>query len=129
MASPIRRVPYAWATVYALSTAEVFLPTTGWMSATTVASLRPTPEMRARTGNIEIAFAYQTANAEGSPDTAVALTAWLTADGIGYNSFVDVSSATGSKQMIRFGIMVRLSTGAALGLARVSGALDIQAPG
>ena len=113
----IRKQVLDWAVVYANSTTPNFHPATQWLDANDFTKIRVTQDNRAFIGNMEIAAAYQTANVENSPDTAVAIDSAASADGMVYpTAWVDLASAMQGKQLVRFGRIGKLSSGSTLSL-------------
>lgn len=78
----IRKYNLGWAVVYANSTTPIFHPTTEWEDANEFTKIRVTQENRGLIGNMEVGAAYQTANVENSPDTAVLIDSTAAADGM-----------------------------------------------
>lgn len=113
----IRKRILDWAVVYANSTTPIFHPATQWLDANDFTKVRVTQDNRAFIGNMEIAAAYQTANVENSPDSAVAIDSAASADGMVYpTAWVDLASAMQGKQLVRFGRIAKLSSGSTLAL-------------
>ena len=101
------------------------IPISGWMTAVQYAKVRATLEMRGKMGNLEVSFGYQTADSVASPDTAVQIGAYLSADGLGNPSaWSDISTITAGKQFIRFVLITRNTSGTTTNLARVGAVLD-----
>ena len=99
------------------------------MDAVEFAKIRATLEMRGKTGNIEVKFAYQTADSVASPDTGVGVGSFITADGAGYPSaWADISSITAGKQWIRFGVLTQNTSGTTTNVARIFASLDYVTP-
>lgn len=118
-----------WTMIAAASTVEVFLPVTGWMRAADVAKVRGSFELRGLTGVISALVGYQTANVEDAPDAANNLGTFQTTAGVFYGAgFTDVSATVQAKQLVRFGFVVKLSTGTTLAVARAGGSVDIIQP-
>lgn len=131
MASRSRTIDFGWHTVYSntASPTTAFLPLSEWMDAVTFAKIRATLEMRAKMGNIEVKFAYQTADSIASPDTAAGIGSFVTSDGAGYPSaWADISSVTAGKQWIRFGVLTQNTSGTTTNLARIWATLDYTTP-
>jgi len=131
LASRSRTIDLGWHTVYAntASPTTTFVPLCDWMDAVEFAKIRATLEMRGKMGNIEVKFAYQTADNVASPDTAAGVGAFITADGLGYPSaWADISSVTAGKQKIRFGVLTQNTSGTTTKLARISATLDYVTP-
>lgn len=124
-----RSIALPWGLVAVDSTTVVFLAATGWMTADAVDAVRVTMEILGRTGNIQIAPAYQVADTQDD-DTATShdIRSALTANGVHFWSGVwkDAKPDTQGRQLIRFGWRVSLTSGAALGTATVGGKVDIQ---
>jgi hypothetical protein len=115
--------------VAADSTTEVFLPATGWMQAADVAKIRTSFELRGVTGTINVLVGYHTANVENSPDAATNTGTFQTSGGVYFgSSFTDVSAAMQAKQLVRFGFVVKLTSGSTLSVARAGGSVDIIKP-
>jgi hypothetical protein len=127
--TPMKTLSLPWTMVAADSTTEVFLPATGWMQAADVAKIRTNFELRGVTGTINVLVGYQTANVENSPDAATNTGTFQTSVGVYFGgSFTDVSAATQAKQLIRFGFVVKLTSGFTLSVARAGGSVDIIKP-
>ena len=121
----MRTIPLPWTTVCVAGTTVVAIPATGWGKGPDFGKLRATFEARGFTGNITVALGYQTANAENSPDAAVALTSYFDTENLYYgSSFTDVTANTLPKQLVRLVWMVKLSSGSSLGTVRVGGSVD-----
>lgn len=109
-----------WYTVLSASTTGCFLPASGWFDASDAASLRAAFEVRGLNGLLSVEPAYQLANDKSSPDNPVPLGGALTADGLGFPSGW-ATPGIGSKQHIRVGWWVKLTSGNAVGWAAVAG--------
>lgn len=115
-----------WSTLINKATSATFWPATAWMDAKQVGSLLCNMEVRCLDGDQEISAAYQTANVENSPDTAVALGSYTNGNGQSYGaSFTSVSSNTQPKQLVRFGWLVKNTATSNTTWSRVSGTMDI----
>ena len=128
----IKRHPMGWTTVYADSNTATFHPATPWMPASDIEGVRCTFEVagiRPGTEGLQVRAGYQTADVENSPDSATGFGALTTADTneVKYPAaFVDISSSTSAKQLIRFGWMVlRDNTTSTFTLARAAGVLEL----
>ncbi len=98
-------VPLPWSTVHCHKYPEnsgKFVPRTPWMSASRVQFVKAVFEVAAMMTNGRVKFAYQTADVESAPDTAVAVGGAPTADGIQRVQRTDISSAVANKALIRF---------------------------
>lgn len=113
----IRKIGLGWTVVHANSTTPIFHPGTEWRDASTITKVRVTQDNRGLVGSMEIGAAYQTANVENSPDTAVLLDSTAAADGMVYpTDWTDLSAVVKSKQLIRFGRLAKLTSGTTLAL-------------
>jgi hypothetical protein len=84
-------------------------------------------ELRGKFGNLEVAFGYQTADVENSPDAAVAVTSYVASNGFTFRgSLTDISATTAGKRLIRVVILVKLSSGSTLDLGSVAGNLYLK---
>ena len=112
--------------VESVSGSEKFFPVTPWMTAANVGRVRPTCDVVYVTGNLTVAFGYQTCNVENSQDTAEEVGNFNTA-GMAYPSagFVDISANTAPKQMVRFGWITKLSSGTTQAFGYVGGSVDV----
>lgn len=122
----MKRISLPWSTVFGYTTGvnKKFIPATAWLSVTSVKRIRATFELIAAQANLSVIFAYQTANVENSPDTAVEVGTALTADGMSYGTITDISAAISNRQLIRFGWNVQNTAGATLVVGRCGGAVD-----
>jgi len=109
-----------------------FIPATGWMPSKNISEWRVKWEIATigGTGTTSVSPGYQAANFADSPGSGV----FIPADESGYKtaadvyypgSFLDVAADLDDDQIIRFGFMVKSSTGA--GYAVVSAAIDLVA--
>ncbi|MFZ5477081.1 MAG: hypothetical protein ACOZNI_09930 [Myxococcota bacterium] len=115
------RIPFT--TVFAESTTAVGIPVTGWFEAEDFGRLGFDLELRAKTGVLEVALGYETADNEDTPDTAVAVTSYRTANGFTFRgSLTDISATTAGKRLIRIVFLVKLTSGSTLALGRAGGA-------
>ncbi len=120
------RIRTDWTTLLCKTTGATFWPATAWMDAKGVGSLLCNFEVRCLEGDQEISAAYQTANVENSPDSAVALGSYTAGNGQTYASaFTNVSSNTQPKQLVRFGYLVKNTSTSNTTWSRVSGTFDI----
>lgn len=103
-----------------------FFPDTPWMSAANVGRVRPTYEVVYRTGNLTIAFAYQTCDVETSQDTPITVGSYNAA-GVAFptTGYTDISTNTSPKQLVRFGWLVMLSAGTTQSFGYVGGSVDV----
>lgn len=103
-----------------------FFPGSPWMAAALVGKVRPTYELVYRTGNLTVAFAYQVCDVETSQASATYLTSY-NASGVNFPSsgYYDISATTSTKQMVRFGWLVKLSTGSTQSFGYVGGSVAI----
>lgn len=126
MAGTIKTFAFSWTTVYSNNTLTLDHPVTGWMRASDFKKIRGTLEIISRLNNIEVSFAYQTADVENSPDTVTAFGAYKTSDGVHYpTGWTDVSSVMEGKQLVRIVLLAKNSSGTAVNLARVCGSVDV----
>lgn len=80
-------------------------------------------------GLIEVALGYETANVEDAPDAHTTVSVFRSSNGQSFHgSFTDASSSTLGKQMVRPVWVVKLTSGSALGMARVAGFMYIVEP-
>lgn len=127
----MQRIVLNWTTVYAntQTPTKVFIPTTGWLEANSVKFVRAVWEIISAMTNISVEFAYQTCNVENSPDTpAVPVGAAMTSatsPPVSFGTKTDISSATGSKNLVRFGFLVTNTSSASLVLARCGGYVEV----
>ena len=122
-----RSIDFGWTTVFASTTSptKATLPISDWMSAVEFAKIRATLELRGKMGNIEVQFGCQTVDSTASPDAAVGVGAFITADGLGNPSaWADLSAITPGKQFIRFVFLTRDASGTTTNLARISAVVD-----
>ncbi len=120
------KIPLPFTTLLCKSTTATFWPMTPWMDASQVGSLRFTLEIRCLEGDQEISGAYQTANVENSPDSAVAVGSYANSNGMSYgSSFTDVSANTQPKQLVRLGCLVKNTSTSNTTWSRVAGSVDI----
>lgn len=122
----MKRIPLPWTTVIAFTTGANyrFIPTTGYYSGASVRLARGTFELISAQANLSVAFAYQTANVDGTVDAAVAIGTALTADGMSYGTVTDISANTASKQFVRFGFLCQNTQAASLVLGRAGGSVE-----
>ena len=122
----MRRMSLSWLTWFVDSTTVVSIPAGDWMDTDDVAKIGFELEMRAKTGLMEVALGYETADNQDTPDTAVAVTAYRTTNGLTQRGGVtDVASTTAGKKYIRPVFMVKLTSGSTLTLAAARGRLFI----
>jgi hypothetical protein len=107
-------------------TAEVAIPVLGWLEADDIARLGFDIELRGKTGNLEVALGYQTADNEDSPDAAVAITAFRTSNGYTFRgALTDIASVTAAKRLVRPVFIVRLSSGSTLAIGSAGGIMYV----
>ena len=113
----IHKLILGWKIVHANSTTAIFHPDTEWREANAYTKIRVTQDNRGLIGAMEIGAAYQTANVENSPDTAVLIDSTAAADGVVYpTDWNDLNTAVKGKQLIRFGRLAKLTSGSTLAL-------------
>ena len=125
----MKRYPLPWTTVYSSSTTPDFLPATAWMEASRVESVRATFEMRAKTGDIEVSFAFQTANVPDTPSPAggTSVGNYQDSNAVLYPSGITaIGSSTAGKQLVRFGWLCKNTSSSDLNLARVGGTMEVE---
>ena len=121
-----RRVPLGWSNVWAVNTTAIFHPATQWLPASDVKSIRGAMEMQLRESDQEASLAYQTANVENNADSATAVGSYSTSNGVAYPSpWEDMSAYTEQKQLIRFGWLVKNTSGSTRTWSRVGGFMEI----
>lgn len=122
----MRRISLSWLTLFVDSTTVVSIPAGDWMDTDDVSKIGFELEVRAKTGVIEVALGYETADNPDTPDTAVAITAYRTTNGLTQRGGVtDVASTTAGKKFIRPVFMVTLTSGSTLTLAAARGRMFI----
>jgi hypothetical protein len=118
-----------WTTVNSCSTAPVFIPATQWMDPSNMEKGKATFEVRGRCGNMTLLPAYQTADIPTSPNGAVELRpngTFEDSEGVQFPSgWKPLDAGVQTKQSIRFGWLVKNSSGTALSSARVGGQIQI----
>ena len=125
----MKTIRLPWTTVAVDGTTEVFIPATGWMDSSDVAKVRTNFEARGFTGLMNVLVGYQTANVENAPDAHVTTGSFQTTAGVYFgSSFADAASNTQAKRMVRFGWVVKLTSGSTLATVRVAGSVDIVKP-
>ena len=122
----MRRINLAWMTLFVDSTTVISIPAGDWIDADDVAKVGFELELRAKTGSIEAALGYETADNQDTPDTAVAVTAYRTANGLTFRGgLTDIGSTTAGKKYIRPVFLVKLTSGSTLTLAAARGRMFI----
>ena len=122
----MRKFVLPWQTVFVDSTTVISIPAGEWGEADDVAKIGFELEMRAKTGVLEVALGYETADDQATPDTAVAVTAYRTANGLTQRGgLTDIASTTAGKKFIRAVYLVKLTSGSTLTLAAVRGLVYI----
>jgi hypothetical protein len=120
-----RMVRLPWTTLISSSSGTpVFWPLGDFMPTGGITSGRGWLEVRALSGLITVAPAYQMANDVRSPDTAVALNSYQSADGILDPTSANTTITTDGKKYIRAGIMVQLSSGSSVAYCCATGVVD-----
>ena len=88
-----------------------FIPLTDWRTTAGIKKLRATLQMQGDTGTCLIAPAYQTIEtrtATGDTPVQIGALSFLGANGFQYpTEFTDVSTDVTTKQLIRFGVLVK----------------------
>jgi hypothetical protein len=129
MAITTRKITIPYALQRTISETGLFIASTPFLDAAPVKRVRRVADIQGIEANFEVAFAYQTADTASSPNQATAVGAYLTANGMAFpTSFVDISSATGGAQLVRFGWIVRktASSGTTPATAWVGGTIEYQ---
>ncbi len=124
-----RTVPLPWTTVWTNieTPSNEFLPATPWMDAASVEKVRGTFELRAKMGSLNVALGYQTAQVEDTPSSHSSFGAFATTNNVSYpTGWTDISGTTSGKQLIRYGWVVKNSSGTTLNLGRVGGVVETQ---
>lgn len=122
----MKRISLPWTTVFGFTTGGNFrfVPTTGYLNGATVRLVRGTFEVVSAQTNLSVAFAYQTANVDGTVDPPVAVGTALTADGVHYGTVTDISTDTAPKQFVRFGFLCQNTNANTLIVGRAGGSVD-----
>lgn len=129
----IRSLGMPWTTVFTCSTTEAFCPVTQWMDPAELQKMRATLELQNLCGNIEVSVGYQLADVENNPLSDEKLesyngpTGWQSTTGVHYPERWDgsIESQAGGKQLIRFGFVVKLSSGTDPGMVRAAAKVEI----
>lgn len=109
-----RSIPVSWLTLITESDSptKVFIPATGWMSATGIVDLRAILEMQGEIGAIGIDAAYQVADNEDSPGASAPIGPQRTANGVYYpDDWTAVTANTNGAQLIRFAFLITRMSG------------------
>lgn len=125
---PTRALPLPWTTVTVASETAVFIPCTAFLDASGIVMVRPTVEIAAEFGNMEVAVAYQTADVENDGDTAVEFGGYKDSIAVHYpTDHYDIGVNTKAAQLIRFGLLARNKSGqgTAVSSMRVGGKVEI----
>lgn len=127
--SSTRSFGLPWTTVNCCSTAAVFIPATQWVDPANFAKAKATFEVQAICGNLTILPAYQVADVQTVPGPGVPLSTsptFIDTSGVEFpDAWLLFGPSVQTKQSIRFGWLVKNSTGAALSAARVGGQIQI----
>jgi hypothetical protein len=122
MEASVKKFRLPFMTVGADTTTGTPFPMIGWIEADDVARIGFDIELRSKTGNLEVALGYQTADSENSPDAAVAVTSFVSANGFTFRgSLDDISATTAGKRLIRPVVIARLTSGTTLAIGCVGG--------
>lgn len=120
----MRQIAMPWTTVYAAGTTAIFIPVSAYMPSGNIDKYRLVLELLTRTSaTLQVQAAYQEADVETNPDQAQAFGNTVTSEGMEYPSWTTDSF---SKQLVRFGYLVKLSEAGSLALARVGGVLELK---
>ncbi len=112
----IKQIPLPYGTHATATTSNLFIPVTGWMPTERIAEMRATWEVIGTTGAAQGAPAYQAANVPDTPGTATALATQTATTGLYYPSgWTAVGVALKTKQRVRLGFIISLTTGTTLG--------------
>ncbi|GEM_PF-5018124 len=131
----IRTLSTSWLTVFVDSTSEFFFPATGWMPAAGVEAARGSFEVISLTGLLSVTLGYQVADVIDDPGTVSPLDsaglAARTTDGVTFGTDFDsgIGADTKGKQLIRWGVVAKNTSGTNPSTGRVSGKFDIQVCG
>jgi hypothetical protein len=124
----VRALPLPWTTVTVASETAVFIPCTAYLDANGVVMVRPTLEIAAEFGNMEVSAAYQTADVENAGDTALAFGGYKDDTGVFYpTDNYDIGVNTKSAQLVRFGLLAKNKSGQGTSVSsmRVGGKIEI----
>lgn len=126
----MQRVVLEWSTVYAntQTPTKLFIPATGWMDAASVKYVRAVWELISAMTNLSVEFGYQTCNVENAVIATTAVGSAMTSatsPPVDFGTKTDISSATGSKNLIRFGFLATNTAAASLVLGRCGGYVEI----
>ena len=128
MACSTKSVSLGWSLYAAIATGEVFIPATGWMSATNVTAAKGWGELRGKTGNFQAKPAVQVANDVRSPGASTAVGGFVGGVG-GVDGVSDptgnVAVTAGTSKYIRAGWLVSLSSGTTLATGSLGGVVEL----
>lgn len=123
-----RAISLPWTTVTVASETAVFIPCTAFIDANGVIMVRPTIEIATEFGDMEVAVAYQTADVENAPDTALEFGGYKNQTGVAYptNNY-DIGDNTKAAQLIRFGLLAKNRNGQGTNVSsmRVGGKVEM----
>jgi hypothetical protein len=115
----------SWMSISSNGTTEVFIPASGWMSATAVTGAKGWGEIRGRNGNLQAIPAVQVTNDVHDPGAVTtACGPTLTTDDV-YDPNGVTSVASGSYRFIRAGWLVKLTSGSTLATANIAGVVEL----
>ncbi len=126
----MRRIPLIPMVIFVNTDTFKFFPATGWMSAQDIDKVRDSLETlnMPAAAAMTITLGMEVANNPDAPDTpAGGLASSRTSDGMTFPvAYVDKSSTTNARQLVRFGYLAKNTTAAdtTLRLAWVCGFVD-----
>ena len=122
----LRRIPLNFVTIHRNGTPSIFFPATAWMPCGNASEMRGTFELFGWMTDLEVAVGYQTANVENSPDTAVAVGSFATANGMAFpTAFTSIASNTEQKQIFRLGYIGKNTSTSNQTFAYAGGYVDL----
>lgn len=123
----IATVPLPPTAVHANAASAIFFPATAWRGAGPVNVVRVKFEVAALGTDLEIGVAYQTANEEDSPDTAVLIGSVAQATGTSFypSGKVSIEANLDDKQLVRFGFIAQRAAGTGLTLGFALGQVEL----
>jgi len=121
-----KRVALPWGALYSTGTSAIFHPSTLWLTASDVNSVRGAFELQLLESDAMVSLAYQTANVENSPDGPTAIGTYASSNGVSYpGAWADISAATDEKQLIRFGFLVKNNANSTRNWVRAGGFVEV----
>jgi hypothetical protein len=117
-----------WATGLTDSTTAIFIPATGWMSASQIKLVRVVWELIVLLADLDVRPAYQVSDsADGNLTTFPVDTAFKDSSDVYYPSqWHDASANVAGKQLIRFGWEIKLKAGTAITAGRMAGKFELK---